>query len=93
MSRGGKAKWLQSKTREELKNTLGWGDPPNVRNCSVLSAHHPLIPRRYVPAWQTDMENRKLIIQVTAVLFSSKIPVYISTDFLLCSKVGQTSSC
>jgi len=63
MSRRGRAKWLQSKTREELKNTLGWRDPPNVRNCSVLSAHHPLIPRRYVPAWQTDMENRKLIIQ------------------------------
>ena len=86
MSRRGKAKWLQSKTREELKSTLGWGDPPKVRNCSVLSAHHPLIPRRYVPAWQTDMENRKLIIEVTAVVFSSKFQFISPVTFYYAEK-------
>lgn len=30
----------------------------------LFSAHHPMIPKRYVPAWQLDMKNRKLIIQV-----------------------------
>ena len=29
----------------------------------LFSAHHPMIPKRYVPAWQLDMKNRKLIIQ------------------------------
>ena len=30
-----------------------------------LSAHPPLIPKRYVPPWQLDMKNRTLITQVT----------------------------
>lgn len=45
----------------------GVGRPGKVvRDGAVFSAHHPLIPKLYVPAWQQDMENRKLIIQVHA---------------------------
>ncbi|XP_028403014.1 testis-expressed protein 43-like [Dendronephthya gigantea] len=29
----------------------------------VWSRHHPVIPKRYVPAWTTDMKNRRLIVQ------------------------------
>ena len=56
--------WLQTKSREELQRTLGWGDPPVVSSKEVFSPHHPMIPDRYVPAWQMDMENRRSIIKV-----------------------------
>lgn len=35
-----------------------------LRDEPLFSAHHPLLPRRYVPAWQLDMKNRKLLSQV-----------------------------
>ncbi|CAI8005917.1 hypothetical protein GBAR_LOCUS4480 [Geodia barretti] len=55
--------WLQTRTREELQQTIGWGDPPVVSSRDKFSAHHPMIPRRYVPAWQLDMQNRGNIIK------------------------------
>ncbi len=59
-----RAQWLQTTTREELRNTLGWSQPRLARTRHRFSAHHPTIPRRYVPEWQTDMKNRALIVQV-----------------------------
>lgn len=56
--------WLHTKTRAELRQTMGWGDPPVVSSKDKFSAHHPMIPRRYVPAWQLDMQNRRNIIKV-----------------------------
>lgn len=35
-----------------------------VKDKLVFSVHHPLLPRRYVPAWQLDMKNRGNISQV-----------------------------
>lgn len=35
-----------------------------VRDRPVFSSFHPLIPKHYVPEWQLDMKNRRLIIQV-----------------------------
>ncbi len=29
-----------------------------------FSNYHPLLPKRYVPAWQLDMKNRAVVIQV-----------------------------
>ena len=40
------------------------GGGGKVFSLDQFSAFHPLIPRRYVPAWQTDMKNRRLIIKV-----------------------------
>lgn len=66
-SREGKPKrhWLKTTTRDELRDTIGWGQPRRTRTQHCLSAHHPLIPRRYVPEWQSDMRNRALIVQVS----------------------------
>jgi len=48
----------------ELWKTMGVGSPPTITTTHVFSRYHPLIPKRYVPQWQTDMKNRKLIIDV-----------------------------
>ena len=37
---------------------------PTLRKTERFSAYHPMIPKRYIPAWQVDMKNRKLIIKV-----------------------------
>lgn len=39
-----------------------------VKRTAVFSAHHPLIPKRYVPQWQLDMENRRNIGKVKQTL-------------------------
>ena len=61
-------KWLRTKTREEFQQTFGWGDPPVVSSKEVFSAHHPIIPTRYVPEWQLDMKNRTNIIKVLSAM-------------------------
>ena len=60
--------WLQTRTREELRRTLGWGRPPVIITRDTFSAHHPMIPRRYVPEWQLDMKNRRNIIKVISYI-------------------------
>lgn len=40
------------------------GGEGRVFSLDQFSAYHPMIPRRYVPGWQTDMQNRRLIIKV-----------------------------
>ena len=42
----------------------GYNPKKVVRDGALFSAHHPMIPRLYVPAWQLDMKNRRLISQV-----------------------------
>jgi len=49
----------------ELWKTVGVGSPPTITSIHAFSRYHPMIPKRYVPQWQTDMKNRKLIIDVS----------------------------
>lgn len=67
-------KWLSTKSREELRGTLGWGVPPVISSKEVFSVHHPMIPTFYVPAWQLDMQNRRNIIKVWR--FQSECSLY-----------------
>ena len=48
----------------ELWKTMGVGSPPTITTTHTFSRYHPMIPKRYVPQWQTDMKNRKLIVEV-----------------------------
>ena len=41
-----------------------------TRDAAQFSARHPMVPTLYVPAWQLDMKNRKLILQVRKKLAS-----------------------
>ena len=47
-----------------------------------FSAHHPMIPKRYVPPWQLDMKNRTRILEVS----THKPRGYISIS-IICSPV------
>ena len=58
------ADWRKARTRSELRETFGWGVPRVVTTIDAFSVHHPLIPTRYVPAWQLDMRNRRNIVKV-----------------------------
>ena len=49
-----------SETKVTMKLTHVSPDPGPDR----FSSHHPMIPKRYVPAWQLDMKNRERIIEV-----------------------------
>jgi len=51
----------------ELWETIGVGTPPTLTTIHKFSGYHPVIPKRYIPQWQTDMKNRKLIIQVSCI--------------------------
>ena len=60
-------------TSERLKGEqkyLTYNPKKVVCDKPVFSAHHPMIPKRYVPPWQMDMKNRKLISQVLAYNFT-----------------------
>ena len=49
-----------SETMVTMKLTHVCPDPGPDR----FSSHHPMIPKRYVPAWQLDMKNRERIMEV-----------------------------
>ena len=49
-----------AETKVTMKLTHVSPDPGPDR----FSSHHPMIPKRYVPAWQLDMKNRERIIEV-----------------------------
>ena len=46
----------------------------------VWSRHHPVIPRRYVPEWTTDMKNRRLIVQVWKASVFNAVFVFYGCD-------------
>lgn len=88
-------KWLSTKSREELKQTIGWGVPPVVSSKEVFSAHHPMIPKFYVPTWQLDMENRRNIIKVgpVRVLYLSILPFFSYSELWASGKSTMERSC
>ena len=49
----------------QIWETMGVGTPPTLTTTHKFSGYHPVIPKRYVPRWQTDMKNRKLTIDVS----------------------------
>lgn len=54
-----------SASRLYQKDSLMSGIPNKVvSDKPVFSLHHPMVPKRYVPEWQMDMKNRKLIAMV-----------------------------
>lgn len=53
--------------------TMGVGTPPTLTTTHRFSGYHPVIPKRYVPQWQTDMRNRRLTIDVSYIYWYNDV--------------------
>ena len=86
---GSERGWLQSRTRGELRRALGMLDPPVPNTREAFSAYNPMAPLRYVPEWQTDMQNRDNIIQVTHDAVAVQVLQHSRADHM-CSSLNNS---